>query len=400
MRALGLMSGTSMDGVDAALLETDGEGLVVPGESFHLPYDAAMRARIASAMKALVASGQLPVVSDTHASNWQLATDDFLSLERDLTLLHAEAVTQLLAKANLTPQEVDVVGFHGQTLIHRPEAHLTWQIGDGALLAERTGIDVVCDFRRRDMAAGGQGAPLVPLYHRAIIGGLSGAVAVVNIGGVANVTGFSADRKRIAAFDTGPGNVLLDEWVQRHTGETYDRDGRYAQAGQVDAAVLAQLMAHPFFERPPPKSLDRYDFSLQPLLDAGLSLEDGAATLAAFTAQSMLHAGGFLPEPPQHWIITGGGRLHPGIMQGVVGCQLSVVSQHTSNWQLATGNSVLPVEALGLDGDMLEAQAFAYLAVRSLLGLPLSLPETTGASRAVTGGAFYRSATRLPVRPD
>ncbi|MDA1071876.1 MAG: anhydro-N-acetylmuramic acid kinase, partial [Proteobacteria bacterium] len=209
--AIGLMSGTSLDGVDAALLRTDGVAVERTGVALELPYDTATRDLLRSV---LGGRGDVPAAS------------------RVLTLRHAEAVAALLERAGLDAGEVDVVGFHGQTIVHRPQEHLTWQIGDGALLAELTGIDVVDDFRSRDIAAGGEGAPLVPLYHAALaaMDGVAMPLAVLNIGGVANVTWIGPER--IVAFDTGPGGALLDDWVLVETGAAFDRDGGLAHAGK------------------------------------------------------------------------------------------------------------------------------------------------------------------------
>jgi len=298
---------------------------------------------------------------------------DVATAEHALTLCHAEAVRLLLAAAELGADGVDVVGFHGQTIAHRPDEGLTWQIGDGALLAELTGINVVCDFRRRDVAAGGQGAPLVPLYHAALLRtvAINPPVAVLNIGGVANLTWMNGER--IVAFDTGPGGALLDDWVLARTGSPFDADGALASAGRADMSRVDAALAHPYFSRPGPKSLDRDAFAIG--LD-GLSTEDGAATLIAFTAAAVARSVDHLPQPPRRWVVTGGGRRNAAMLAALRG-RLNV--------------EVAVAEAAGWDGDAMEAEAFAFLAVRSLRGLPLSLPETTGARRAVTGGALHRA---------
>ncbi|WP_425450448.1 anhydro-N-acetylmuramic acid kinase [Virgifigura deserti] len=353
--ALGLMSGTSRDGVDAALVRTDGRGSLVCGSALTQPFSPEFRQRLAG-----VIGGQGPVAA----------------VERELTLIHAELVDALLARDAVSPAEVAVIGFHGQTILHAPERGRTWQIGDGALLAERTGIDVVNDFRSRDVAEGGQGAPLVPLFHAALSRDLPRPLAVVNIGGVANVTWVGAlgnGEDRLLAFDTGPGNALLDDWALRHTGCPFDADGALAGAGRADPAIVANLLAHPYFGLPAPKSLDRDAFDPAPV--ARLSAADGAATLVAFTAAAIARAGELFPVPPQRWLIAGGGRRNPALM--------AALAEHLAA-------PVAPVEAVGWDGDALEAQAFAYLAVRALRGLPLSLPETTGVRRPVTGGTLHR----------
>jgi anhydro-N-acetylmuramic acid kinase len=299
------------------------------------------------------------------------------AVERELTEIHAAAVRALLAVDSVAPESVTVVGFHGQTILHEPHRRRTWQIGDGALLARLTGIDVVNDFRSRDVAEGGQGAPLVPLYHAALAAGLPRPLAVLNIGGVANVTwiGEHGDTGELLAFDTGPGNALLDDWALRHTGRPVDSGGSLARAGRVNEPALATLLANPYFDLPAPKSLDRDAFDPAPL--AGLSAADGAATLVAFTAASIARSAELFPRPVQRWLVTGGGRHNP-VLMAALGKRLAV--------------PVAPVEDVGWQGDALEAQAFAYLAVRSLRGLPLSVPGTTGVPRPMTGGQLHRSS--------
>jgi anhydro-N-acetylmuramic acid kinase len=352
-RALGLMSGTSLDGIDAAIVETDGEGVVTAGPAITVSYDTTLRERL---RRALGARGPVKAV------------------ERDMTLAHAEVVKTLLKEHGLKAADVDVIGFHGHTILHRPREQLTWQIGDGGLLAARTGIDVVCEFRNADVAEGGEGAPLVPLFHAALAGRLGRPIAVLNIGGVANVTWLGADGD-ILAFDTGPGNALIDDWMLTHTGRACDENGAAAAKGRIDRAVVTQFLSHPYFQRKPPKSLDRNEFD--PSAVGPLSLEDGAATLTAFTAEAAGLAARHFPAPVQRWIVTGGGRRNTTLMRAIA---------------TATGVPADSAEAVGWDGDALEAQAFGYLAVRSLKGLPLSLPTTTGVARPTPGGQLFRHA--------
>lgn len=347
--AIGLMSGTSMDGIDAAWLRTDGETIADIGGFTAVSYGPALRGRL---------RGVLGGVGDVDG------------VAEAITRAHAEAVNELLKKSALKPENIDVIGFHGHTVLHRPEARRTWQIGDGALLAELTGIRVVDDFRSADVAAGGQGAPFAPLYHAARAAGLERPLAVLNVGGVANLTWIGADG-RLIAFDTGPGNALIDDWTAEHTGQTMDADGRLAAGGAVHEDVLTAMLDQPYFAASPPKSLDRDDFSVLPA--RGLSAADGAATLTEFTARSVADAVAHLPAPPRRWLVTGGGRHNPTLM--------------TALRRLL--GSVEPVETVGWRGDAIEAEAFAFLAVRSLRGLPLSLPSTTGAATAVTGGRLH-----------
>ncbi|WP_246317376.1 anhydro-N-acetylmuramic acid kinase [Hyphomicrobium methylovorum] len=358
MRALGLMSGTSLDGIDVAYLETDGEDVVKRGPAATFPYDDAMRGLLRTAIT------EAKGLSSREARPGVLAAAEAAVTER-----HAEAVRAFLNDKGIDPASLDVIGFHGQTVLHRPELRLTVQLGDGAALAERTRVPIIYDLRAADVAAGGQGAPLVPVYHRALTVKLpSHPLAVVNIGGVANVTWIGRDGS-LLAFDTGPGNALLDEWMQRQTGAPWDHDGATSTSGRVDQDVVTAFLAHEFFSRRPPKSLDRNSFSGDVV--AHLSTADGAATLAAMTAQSIAKSREHMPEEPELWIVAGGGRLNPTIM-GL----------------LAAGvrHSVVPAEAANLDGDSLEAEAWAYLAVRSLMGLPITFPGTTGVGAPTTGG--------------
>jgi anhydro-N-acetylmuramic acid kinase len=359
--AVGLMSGTSMDGIDAALIRTDGKLAFEPVAELAQPYDAEFRAKLRRVVG----------VAGSHDA-----------VAADLTALHVAIVRDLLSVAGVSPDSVSVVGFHGHTVFHDPINGRTVQIGDGQRLAREIKTDVIADFRAADMAAGGQGAPLAPLFHVARAPS-ERPVCFLNIGGVANLTWIGAAAEaghadlfeHIRAFDTGPGGALIDDWVHRHTGEPFDRDGHLAAAGQVDAAVLAALMDNDYFRTPPPKSLDRDAFDASPV--DGLSVADGAATLTAFTVESVARAVSYLPAPPVRWLITGGGRKNLTLMD-----QLG----------RTLGVPVMPTENVGIDGDAMEAQAFGYLAVRSLRGLPLSGPTTTGVARPTTGGQLFRAA--------
>ncbi len=355
---IGLMSGTSMDGVDAALLVTDGEAIVDFGPTRFRPYREEERALLRSAL--VEARG----LADRTARPGALA-----EAERMVTDAHGDAVEALCA-AN-PALAADLVGFHGQTVLHAPERRLTVQIGDGPALARRLGIPVVHDFRAVDVAAGGQGAPFVPLFHKALVAraGVTGNVVVANIGGVANITRIGSDG-RISAGDTGPGNALLDDLVRSRTGTAMDRDGRLAAQGIVDQAALTRLLDDPWFDRPLPKSLDRDAFSTDPVL--ALPVENALATLAAFTAASL--AKGITVAGGADTIVVSGGGAHNPVILGMLA--------------EASGAAVRRASDLGWEGDFVEAQAFAYLAARSIAGLPLSLPETTGVPRPMPGGVL------------
>jgi len=363
LKAIGLMSGTSLDGIDAALLDTDGENLAHPGPALTIPYDAQTRAQLRAALE------DARSVAEGAPVPWSIR-----DAEQSLTQAHAAAVHQLLSKAGLAPRDVALIGFHGQTILHRPAERWTWQIGDGQMLAGLTGIDTVNDFRSADVKAGGQGAPLVPLYHAALAksAGATGPIAIVNIGGVANVT--FVDDETVLAFDTGPGNAPIDDWVMRHAGKPIDEDGRIAATGKVEAAVLERMLQHDFFTRPGPKSLDRLDFGMVDV--EHLSPEDGAATLTAFTAATIARAREHFPGPADTWIVCGGGRHNTTLMKALrAHLNAPVIAAEDKSWR----------------GDFIEAEAFAYLAVRSLKGLPLSLPATTGVPQPMTGGRLSRT---------
>jgi anhydro-N-acetylmuramic acid kinase len=358
---IGLMSGTSVDAVDAALLETDGESHVCAIAFVDRPYSDSERALIREAARlALTFPAPRP--------------DPLLAeAERLLTLAHAEAVAALPGQAEAT-----LIGFHGQTVAHRPPSYFrersadtgeafTWQIGDAALLAQLSGRPVVHDFRSHDVAAGGEGAPLAPGFHRALAGGLELPLGVLNLGGVGNLTWFS--EKAWGAFDTGPGNGLIDDWVEQQGAGRFDAGGALAGGGQVREEVVQTLADLAWFDAGGPRSLDRADFSVAQV--RGLSPADGAATLTAFTAETVRLALAGLPVRLKRLLVTGGGRHNPVLMAMIAD---------------RTGVPTDPVEAVGWQGDALEAQAFGWLAVRHLKGLPLSWPETTGVPRPMPGG--------------
>jgi anhydro-N-acetylmuramic acid kinase len=345
------------------VIETDGRDLLRHGASVSVAYGPAMRSRIAEAIEVFKGVSE-------RTGRPGIAQD----VEQEITIAHAYAIEALCSEANLQPRDVDVVGFHGQTVLHRPEIGLTVQLGNGPMLARMCGIDVVFDLRADDMRAGGQGAPLVPAYHAALARTLDlpRPVAFVNIGGVANITWIPAEGEPIA-FDTGPGNALIDDWCADRIGVPIDRDGALAAVGRVDEPALARLAAHPYFARSLPKSLDRGDFSSSEV--AHLSPADGAATLSAFTAATIVAGAALFPAQPASWVVCGGGRRNPVIMAGLQG--------------RATGN-VLACEDVGLRGDVIEAEAFAYLAVRSLESLPITFPGTTGVAAPTVGGRLCR----------
>jgi anhydro-N-acetylmuramic acid kinase len=359
---MGLMSGTSMDGVDAAFLLTDGETVAGFGPSAFAGYG---RRELKTLMLGAQAAQSTPTAVLRRPERWPLAVR---AAAATATETHARAAEALAAE-----RAPALVGFHGQTLVHRPSEGFTLQVGGGARLAARLGAPVVSDFRSADMAAGGQGAPLVPVYHRALAErlGETGPVAFLNIGGVANVTYVDLAEDVLIAFDTGPGNALVNDWMAAAAGADFDVGGAAALAGRADGDRVAALMADPFFDAAPPKSLDRDAFKAALSAVEGMGVEDGAATLTAYTVEAVGAALRFLPKRPERWMICGGGRRNGAMLTGLAR-------------RLNAG--VVPVEAAGLDGDMLEAQAFAFLAVRAARGLPATFPETTGCRAPTVGG--------------
>jgi anhydro-N-acetylmuramic acid kinase len=362
-KVIGLMSGTSLDGVDAALIETDGEDIARPLAGLTIPYSAETRAQLRAALDEArdVAEG---------ASVPQAIRE----AERTLTEAHVAAVEALLQKAGLAADAVALIGFHGQTILHKPDQHWTWQIGDGALLARKTGIDVINDFRTADVKAGGQGAPLAAIYHQALLKRIGAAAdtAVLNLGGVANITWWDGGETLIA-FDTGPANAPSNDWVKQQGLGEMDQDGALAASGTVDEARLSELLEHAFLSAPYPKSLDRFSFTAE--MAEGLSPANGAATLAAFTAAAVGKGLDLLPQRPTRLIVCGGGRKNPTIMK-----MLAERAKVT----------VVPAEEVGWRGDAIEAECFAFLAVRTLRGLPISFPSTTGVPEPMTGGVVMK----------
>ncbi len=350
--AIGLMSGTSMDGIDAALIKTDGTKVLEFGPAYSQSYESEFRNRFQKYLGQKTAP---------------------IEIIQEFTDLNIAAVKSVIEKSDLKPEDIRVIGFHGQTLFHDPANGITVQVGDGQRIADATGIDVVDDFRSADVGAGGEGAPFAPIYHKALCRGLENPIAVLNLGGVGNVTYLNGSE--ILAFDTGPASAMIDDWVFKNTGQKFDLGGQLAKAGKIDAAILSEYLSHPYFSQKPPKSLDRNDFDLN--LVSGLSVEDGAATLTAFTLQSVVMSLQHMSAAPLKWLVTGGGRHNDYFME-CLAKELEV--------------PVLPVESEGWRGDELEAEAFAYLAVRSILNMPLSFPGTTGVPAPQTGGTLNRAA--------
>jgi anhydro-N-acetylmuramic acid kinase len=367
MRAIGLMSGTSMDGIDVALIETDGETVSRFGPSAVYPYREHEVATLRRAME------EAPALRSRADRPGVIAEAEDVS-----TRLHASAVNAFLTANGIDRGTIDVLGYHGQTVLHRPNEKLTVQVGDGAALARETGIPVVYDLRAADVAAGGQGAPLVPVYHRALTRALDRPhpIVVLNLGGVANITFIDGEKDPIAC-DTGPANALIDDFMRSRTGAAHDVNGAAAAKGRVDIDAIQCLLQHPFFEQRCPKSLDRNDFREWVAAHAGLaekSIEDGAATLTMLTAATVARIIDVLPRAPQSWIAAGGGARNPTLVR--------VLKERLAPARVETADQV------GWSVDALEAQAFAFLAVRSLRKLPLTFPTTTGVPKPMQGGVL------------
>lgn len=360
------MSGTSMDGIDAAIIKTDGINFIENLGHHSYIYDDAMRSRLKTALK----DAEKIQVRDQRPGQLK-------DIENELTLLHVDAVKELLIKFNLTSKDIDFIGFHGQTILHKPELALTVQLGDGNDLARCTNINVVYDMRANDMLYGGQGAPLVPIYHQAIARKLGSKislpVAFVNIGGISNLTWIDQG-DNLVAFDCGPGNALLDQWMKFKTDKNYDLDGMHSAKGKVIQSIVETYQMHDFFQKKQSGSLDWRDF--KPLINDDVSVEDGAATLCYLTAYGIIHSLRHVPILPHNLIISGGGAHNKTIMQHLI--ELAAVK----NIKIYTATT------FGIASDFLEAEAWGYLAVRAAKNLPLTFPKTTGCFKPVSGGVI------------
>ena len=365
VKAIGLMSGTSLDGVDVALIETDGTRIDALGPTGYRPYTDDERALL---RQALVEGAAL---KDRISRPGVLAEADAF-----VTRVHAETIEKFMADEHVAREGIAAVGFHGQTVIHRPQEKLTVQIGDGAALAKRLRIPVAHDFRQNDIAAGGQGAPIVPVFHQAIAQDLARPhpIAVLNIGGVANVT--YVDGGEPVACDTGPGNALIDDFMRARTGAAYDDNGDVAATGTPDRRFIARVLENAFFNLKPPKSLDRNAFAFGNIGLPEFTVPDGAATLSLLTAEAVARIVSHLPSAPRAWVVAGGGARNRTLMR-MLAERLAPASVETA-------------DAAGWSADALEAQAFAFLAVRTLNGLPMTYPTTSGAPRPLPGGVIAR----------
>jgi anhydro-N-acetylmuramic acid kinase len=360
LRSIGIMTGTSIDGVDIALMETDGIADVKCIDGFSVAFPKEIKEVLQNATFA--------------ASSNQNDEDELLLIKLasdTLTRFCADLLKPFIAKHG----NIDIIGFHGQTVLHKPEIGFTWQLGNAQLMADMTGIKTVFRFRENDMNHGGQGAPLVPIYHKALYdaANLTDATCIINIGGVANLTFIGTD-KTIMGFDTGPGNGLIDAYMNETLNLPYDKDGQLASQGMVNETALNKLLDNPALRMPPPRSFDRYDFNYKAV--EGLSTEDACATLCAFTVKTIAISAEFLPKKPKNWYICGGGLFNQ-----------TLYTMLTEEF-----GTLKSVTDLGTDASLLEAEAFAYLAVRSYKNLPITYPETTGVDYPVSGGIVFMPA--------
>jgi anhydro-N-acetylmuramic acid kinase len=365
--AVGLMTGTVLDGnIDVALLKTDGERIERFGPYTLAPYPADIRSTLEETL--------------AQARKWNFEGPEpviFAEAEEALTRAQAAAVRELIESSGMALGDIGIIGFHGQSVLHRApqpaRIGATRQLGDGRLMHDILGVPVAYDFRSADVRAGGQGAPLAALYHQALlrmIGANDGQTAVLNLGGVANVTWWDG-AETLIAFDAGPANAPINDFIKARGLGDMDRDGTLALRGKVDEERLTRLLQHPYLSAPYPKSLDRFDF-LASMAD-GLGIEDGAATLTAFTATAVGRALDLLPRRPERIVVCGGGRHNPAIM-AMLGTRARV--------------DAVPAETVGWRGDAIEAECFAFLAVRVMRGMPISFPTTTGAPHPMTGGVL------------
>jgi anhydro-N-acetylmuramic acid kinase len=358
MLYIGLMSGTSLDGIDAAVIETDGENIQNFGKTLYQPYDEAFKAKL----KSLILGEQC----------------DWLLIEKELTELHAKAVNQLLGEASLNSSDISAVGFHGQTIVHRPKEGITWQIGNSALLSELTRINVISDFRRRDVANGGQGAPLVPIFHKALIQKDEMPGVILNLGGVSNITYINDDQ--LIAYDCGPANAIINDACLKYFNKPYDDLGAIASQGIANDRQIQSWLEHPYFKQQAPKSIDRNEFKnlILNFQNSETNKYNVIASLTKFVAwcitDSVTH---ILPSAPKIIYAAGGGVKNT--------CLMDYIKQG-----LPKTIRLSSINEKGLNADFIEAQAFAYLAARALKGLPISFPTTTGNCQALCGAAFYR----------
>ncbi len=376
--SLGLMSGTSMDGIDIALIKSDGQKINDRGANKYYPYSP----KIKNSLVKLI-------------NNKTNSLLEIKEIELEITKKHIAAVKDFLTKNKIDKNNIDIIGFNGQTILHNPRKGITWQIGNAQMLASGTGIDVVADFRTKDLVFGGQGAPLVPIYHLALFADYKKPVLVLNIGGVSNITYIENNQEEnLIAFDVCFGNAPLNDLVKKKTDKDFDKNGLLASKGKVNQDFTKAILALNYFKKQPPKSLDRNQFDEVIKKFSKLKMEDILASLVFIIGQSVTNSLKFLPKKPLEILVCGGGRKNLEIMKSI---ENTTQIKTTNIDNLKIGNN-------SINGDFIEAEAFGFLAIRNLLNLPISYPKTTGISLekyvpqlseqgcpSSCGGVFYRA---------
>jgi anhydro-N-acetylmuramic acid kinase len=380
LRAIGLMSGTSMDGIDLALIESDGVEQIINQDFLYQPYKSEFKSKL---QKITYCASNNSLVDP-----WKIK-----EIENELTILHADLINNFLSKKHLSAKDIDIIGFHGHTIFHNPHKLITWQIGNGHLLASRTGINVIADFRSRDVVDGGHGAPLVPIYQFCLLKNQFLPAAILNIGGISNITYcYDQNEENIEAFDVGFGNSISDDLIKKKIGLDFDADGEIAAKGKINFNLAKEILTADIFNYPPPKSFHRQDFiSFLKKLEE-LEISDALKTAAYIHAHIIALNLKFLSSKPKEIFICGGGRKNPVIIEEL----RQALAENEIKVRL--------VEEIGFDGDAIESQAFGFLAIRVLKGLPISFQKTTGVLRgnnyalasalknsSSCGGAFYRA---------
>ena len=373
---MGLMSGTSLDGVDVSIIESDGNQDYTVIFDRYFQYNNSLNSKILEARDKIFSKNDL-----------NLYTDQLKSIEKEITLFHVKAVKETL---EISKSDVDLIGFHGQTIFHNPEIKITKQLGDGKLLSQLTKKKVVYNFRQNDIENGGQGAPLTPIFHNSLANkikknfSLAFPINILNIGGIANITttvdwNDLSKKNKLNAYDIGPGNCLIDEWIRKNSKKKYDKDGLLARSGKTDRLILNQALENfttiSYYE----KSLDIKDFDI--FFAKGLSLENGAATITDFTSKLIADGINFvhnkLNSKDCRWLVCGGGRKNKYLIEKI-----------KDNFEEL---HIDPVDRYKIDGDFIESQAFAYLAIRSLKKMPISFPTTTRCKKSLTGGVVVEN---------
>ena len=361
LHSIGLMSGTSMDGVDASIIKSDGEQFIEIIENIYLKYDNQLKLEL----KKVVDSCKTKEDFNKYSKNIK-------EIEKKITMKHAEACKKIMEKKQ--GLKIDVIGFHGQTILHKPHKGYSIQIGDSNLLLNLTKVSIVSDFRNNDILNGGQGAPLTPLYHKLISLKIKSKfpIAFINIGGITNIT-YLENKNKIESFDSGPGNFLIDAWVKSRSKLDYDDKGKLAQLGTINENILKDFLSKPYYKEKFPKSLDVKEFNLNNIKK--LTLEDGCSTLSMLTVKSICMAINSFKKKPGTIIFSGGGRKNKFIINSI---------------KKILNKSVSLIDEFNFDGDFIESQAFAYLAIRSYLNKFITLPSTTGVKKPCKGGKILK----------